>query len=207
MGEQAQLDLAIVGGDQSFQPGSATKARRILPALPRCGSGCSADWDRSRRAARWTRSPARKLVWTRPVLGIDLLDERVRVGALELLQLAPVEHARRQIVALAPQAPRARRHRCHRRPSWPSCRRRGSSSSNRISPSCLGEPTLKGSPASLWIWRSSSARRVAKSSERRLSSARSTLDAGALHGDDHRHERPLDRLVERSPGARPGAGA
>ena len=38
-------------------------------------------------------------MWTRPVVAVDLLDQRVGVGAGQLLQLAPVQDHARQLVA------------------------------------------------------------------------------------------------------------
>ena len=69
-------------------------------------------------------------------------------------------------------------------------------SSNRISPSCLGEPTLNGRPASLCSSCSSSSMRFSNSDERLAQLRRVDLDAGLLHAEQHRDQRPLDGLVD-----------
>ena len=98
VGEDAKLDLRIVGGQQhvtrSGDEGAADAAallgadRDVLQVGVVGGEppGVRGGHGKGRVHA--------------PGCGVDVLDQRVRVGALELGELAPVEHPRRQVVAL-----------------------------------------------------------------------------------------------------------
>ena len=102
MGEQAQLDLAVVGRDQ-LVAGARRRRRGGSCGLPRCGPECSASSARTRRAARSSSRPARRRCGRDRVRGLTKLGQRVGIGRLELGELAPVENARRQFVALLGQ--------------------------------------------------------------------------------------------------------
>ncbi len=67
---------------------------------------------------------------------------------------------------------------------------------NRMSPSCLGEPRLKGSPASLWLSASSRAMSFAKSLESFRRNDGRDHGPGSLHGGEDGNERPLQSLVD-----------
>ena len=102
MGEQAQLDLGVVGRDQL----AARRRRRRRGGScgpPRCAPECSADWGRTTTAARWWSRPARRRCGRGCVVRIDEARQRVGVGRLQLGELAPVEDARRQLVAFRGQ--------------------------------------------------------------------------------------------------------
>jgi len=88
MGEDTQLHLRVVGGKKH------AALRRDEPladtaTLFRCGSGCSASWDLTRRAAgRGDRLV--KEVWIRPV-SVDQPRQGVGVGPLEFGQRTVLE--------------------------------------------------------------------------------------------------------------------
>ena len=192
MGEHAKLDLAVVGGDQplalvgdeGLADGAAfARAHRDVLQIrlerrqPAGGGG--GERVGGVHAAR---------------LGMDVGGQRVGIGALQLGEQAPVENFARQLVALGGELLERARVRA------PGAGLGAPSSgklilSNRISPSCLGEPMLKSSPASSRISSSSRARVCANLPERRRERRALDLDAGPLHQRQHRRDRPLQGLV------------
>ncbi len=72
--------------------------------------------------------------------------------------------------------------------------------SNRISPSCLGEPILKSSPASSLISSSSRAMVWAKDSDKLASVAFSTFTPRRSICGENGRKRPLQRLIDRGDG-------
>ena len=58
VGDEPQLDLAVVGADQHVA-GLGDEGAGGSCGPPRCAPGCSAGWDRSTRAGRWWSRPAR----------------------------------------------------------------------------------------------------------------------------------------------------
>ena len=137
-----------------------------------------------------------KQVCTRPVSRVDELRQRVDVGALQLLQRAPLEDQPRQLVRRAP-APRALRPRSTRvfvfalRLSAGSC-----SLSNRISRQLLRRVDVELLAGQLEDLRA--ARRQLLLDVLRLRRERRAVDpdAGALDGDEHRDQRQLERRVD-----------
>ncbi len=196
VGEHAKLDLRIVGAETRRWPSAATKAPRILrPSSVRIGMFC--------RLGSFERQPPGRGRGQHvggvhaAGLGHDLLDQRIRCRC----RSASAAGASRASPAAArgpgPPAPRARRHRWHRPRSWSCCRRRCPCSSNRISPSCLGEPRLKGRPASLMRLLLALGHALAEDRPRGVSRwRRSTDDPGRLHGGEDGDQRPLQGLVD-----------
>ena len=68
--------------------------------------------------------------------------------------------------------------------------------SNRISPSCLGEPILNSLPASLWISFSSAACCLGEIVGQLAQQVGIDGDAGPLHIGQHHHQRPFQRLID-----------
>ena len=65
-----------------------------------------------------------------------------------------------------------------------------------MSPSCFGLPGLTGSPASSWISASSRAARLREIAGEARQHLPVDRDAAPLHARQHRHQRPLQRLVD-----------
>ena len=76
-------------------------------------------------------------------LGIDLADQRIGIGGFQLLQLPPVEDARRQLVAPGRRASAAPTHRCPRRRSSSARPPASFISSNSTSPSCFARADIE----------------------------------------------------------------
>jgi hypothetical protein len=144
MGQQAQLDLAVVGADQHMA-GLGDEGLADLAAF------LGADRDVLQvgivRGQPAGGGRGQGVGGVHPAGAGLIAGPGVGIGALQLGQLAPVQQRARQLVALAarssstpasvPQAP------------WrSSCRRAGFSSPNSTSPICLGLPRLNGRPTS-----------------------------------------------------------
>ena len=138
-----------------------------------------------------------------PGLGVHELRQRVDVGALQLLQRAPLEDQPRQVVrrARAPRAPRPRSTRVFVLPfrlSAGSC-----SLSNRISDSCLRRVDVERLAGQLEDLRAARApARGRRAATAPASAARVDADAGPLHRDEHRNQRPLEVAIDRRRAAR-----
>ena len=126
---------------------------------------------------------------------IDVVRQRVGVGRAQLRHLPPVEDLLRQLVALLGEVFQHSAPVDHApvlvlvppgRPILP----------NRMSPSCLGLPGLIGAPASLWISSSSPPCFCANSPDSRDSTCRSIEMPRCSMRAEHRHQRPLQRLVD-----------
>ncbi len=176
-------------------PFAATKAVRILrPSSVRTGMFCRFGSDEESRPV--VIAAKRVGGVDAAGLGLDVGRQDVGIGRFELGELAPVENAlgeRRCPVAarssstLAPVAqapvlvfvPPAR-------PNLP----------NRMSPSCLGEPRLKFSPAMLVHLGLEAAERLGEIAGQARQDLPVDRDAALLHAGEHRHHRPLQRLVD-----------
>jgi hypothetical protein len=99
VGEDAQLDLVVVGGQQRM-PAAATKQLRTGARSPmRIGMFWRFGFVLERRpvaVATWL-----KVVWSATGVGIDQVRQRVEVGVLELRQLAPALDLRDDLVLVA----------------------------------------------------------------------------------------------------------
>ena len=101
MGEQAQLDLGVVGAQQHMallgDEGLADAPALLGPDrdVLQVGVGRRQPPGRGRRHGEGGVDPAR--------VRVDLLDQGVGIGALQLGQLAPFQHLDRQFVALGGQ--------------------------------------------------------------------------------------------------------
>ena len=149
VGQDAQLDLRVVGRDQQVARARRTKASRILrPSSVRIGMFCrlgSFEVSRPVEVAAMAEAGV-----DAAGVRVDLLDQRVGVGARQLLQLAPVEDHARQLVA------RPRQLLQHLGAGGvgaglglAALAAEASARRTSTSPSCLGEPRLKLRPASL----------------------------------------------------------
>ena len=154
----------------SWCPGSATKARADLAAFLGAdrdvlqvgvGRGQPAGRGRRHREGGVHAAGAR----------VDLRLQRVGIGASSASRAGASRAPAPADRGPGRRAPRARRRRSHRRPSCPSCRPPRLSSSNRISPSCLGEPMLKAPPGEV-VDRSPRAPRCARRNPGRGARAR-----------------------------------
>src|SRR5215475_12941502 len=83
----------------------ALARRRTIGSMP--STGTPNTW---LAVMAWMSSPRRKASFSAGISAmcaagrrVDLLHQRVRIGALQLRQLAPLEHARRQVVTLRRQ--------------------------------------------------------------------------------------------------------
>ena len=195
MGEQPQLDLAVIGRDQLVAL-LARRRRCGSCGRPRCGSGCSAGSARTRRAGPSSSPPARRRCgrgWSagghRPAASRYRSISAWRAGAIpgscagsgwpcsasSSSTPAPVAHCP-VAVFLAPDSPIL---------------------PNRMSPSCLGRPMVNFSPAISWISSSSRASDCAKSPDSRDRICRSMAMPRASIRASTGDQRALQRLVDR----------
>ena len=125
-------------------PASATNASRMRrPSSVRIGMFCRFG---SVEAKRPVDAPQSNMTCAPGPYRVDVILQRIGVGRFQLAQLTPVQHARRQFMF-------SRQILKHIRPGGigPGLALLAAFnpiSSNRISPSCLGEPTLNLRPAS-----------------------------------------------------------
>ena len=158
MRENAKLDLAVIGGDQLLallrDEGLADGA-----ALRSCAPGCSANSARAMRAARWSwRQARRRCARARSPDGCRWAARRYRCSSAwrAAASREPCAAARGPRAASSSSAAAS----VLQAPVLVRLPPGRLILSNRISPSCFGEPILKSSPASALISSSSRARRL-----------------------------------------------
>ena len=195
MGEEPQLDLAVIGRDDlvalrrdegraDLAPGFRAD-RDVLQV--RVGRGEAARRRGREREARCApvRSRGACAAAACPCRSISASaswrHSRILRGKL-MAGLRPVRRAASRGSPIGPTASSC----APGRPILP----------NRMSPICFGEPSENFSPAISWISSSSRASVWAKSPESREQDLPVDRDAAHLHAGDHVDQRPLQRLVD-----------
>ena len=193
VGQQAQLDLAVVGGDQ-LVAGRRRRRRGGSCGPPRCGPGCSAGWGRSRRAAPWWSRPARRR-YGRAGARVDSLAGR-RCRWLSAWRAGASPASSRQLVAFRGQILQHARRRSTRRRWRSSCRRAGPSGRTGCRRSAWAAEIERPADERLDLGldaRHALARirpRGARECRGRSAMPRASIAPA-------RHQRPLQRLVDR----------
>ena len=146
MGEHAQLDLAVVGADQRLARLSH-EGLADLAALRRAHRNVLQVRILRGEAARRGRGQYVARMHAARV-GVDIGGQRVGIGTFELGELPPVQGSSAAGRVPRPRVPRERAASVLQAPVLVLRPPGRLILSNRISPSCFGEPILKSSPAS-----------------------------------------------------------